>query len=224
MPIPDWPASERPREKLLQGGAATLSDAELLAVFLRVGVAGKSAVDLARELIAAFGSLTGLLAAGRAELGSVRGIGSAKYAQLQAVFELTRRALAEELAVAPGLESPQAVRDYLRLSLAQRPYEVFLCLFLDARHRLLAAEELFRGTLTQTAVHPREVARQALAHNAAAVIVAHNHPSGNPAPSQADLAMTKALAHSLSLIDVHVLDHFIVAGNTTYSMAEHRLL
>ncbi|MBO4121521.1 DNA repair protein RadC [Cupriavidus gilardii] len=224
MPIPDWPASERPREKLLQAGAAALSDAELLAVFLRVGVPGKSAVDVARDLIAAFGSLTGLLAASLPELSRVRGIGTAKYAQLQAVVELTRRALAEQLAMAPGLESPQAVRDYLRLSLAQRPYEVFLCLFLDARNRLLAAEELFRGTLTQTSVHPREVARQALAHNAAAVIVAHNHPSGNPAPSPADLAMTKTLAHSLALIDVHVLDHFIVAGNTTYSLAEHRQL
>ncbi|TWG85796.1 DNA replication and repair protein RadC [Cupriavidus gilardii J11] len=222
MSILDWPATQRPREKLLQSGPASLSDPELLAVFLRVGTPGKSAVELAREMINRFGSLRALLAAPRAEVARIKGVGAAKYAQLQAVVELTRRALAEEMALPRGLESPESVRDYLRLSLANRPYEVFLCLFLDARNRLLAAEELFRGSLTQASVYPREVARQALAHNAASVIVAHNHPSGHPMPSQADIDITRVLARSLALIDVHLLDHFVVAGSHTYSLAEHR--
>jgi len=224
MPITDWPADERPREKLLQSGAAALSDAELLAIFLRVGVSGKNAVDLARDLIGGFGSLTKLFGATLTELAKTRGIGIAKYAQLQAVLELTRRALAEELTLPQGLDSPRAVRDYLRLSLAHRPYEVFLCLFLDARNRLLAAEELFRGTLTHTSVYPREVARQALFHNAASLIIAHNHPSGDAVPSHADLEMTRGLTRSLALLDVRVLDHFIVAGSTIYSFAERQQL
>lgn len=222
MPITDWPADERPREKLLRAGASALSDAELLAIFLRVGMAGKSAVDLGRELLVSFGSLTRLFAARPADITRMKGIGMAKLAQLQAATELTRRALAEQLALPQALDSPQAVRDYLRLSLASRPHEVFACLYLDARNRLLACEELFRGTLTQTSVYPREVAKQALAHNAAAVIVAHNHPSGNATPSEADLHMTKALSRALALIDVTVLDHFIVTADAAYSLAEHR--
>ncbi|MFJ1252425.1 DNA repair protein RadC [Cupriavidus sp. CuC1] len=221
MRITDWPSNERPREKLLSGGAATLSDAELLAVFLRVGVAGKSAIDIARELLNDFGTLSGLFAADAGQLARVKGVGGAKYAQLQAARELTRRALGEQLQLPGALDSPTAVRDYLRLSLAGLGHEVFLCLFLDARNRLLASEELFRGTLTQTSVYPREVARKALTHNAAAVIVAHNHPSGNTTPSAADLAMTRALTRSLALIDVQVLDHFIVAGSNIHSFAEH---
>lgn len=221
MPITDWPADERPREKLLLNGAASLSDAELLAVFLRVGVAGKTAVDLARELLRGFGSLSRLFGADAQALARVRGMGRAKYAQLQAALELTRRALAEDLRLATDLSSPQAVRDYLRLSIAHLPYEVFMCLFLDARNRLLASEELFRGTLTHTSVYPREVARHALMHNAAAVIVAHNHPSGTATPSRSDLDMTRSLARALALVDVQVLDHFIVTSSTAYSLAEH---
>lgn len=222
MPITDWPADERPREKLLLNGAASLSDAELLAVFLRVGVAGKTAVDLARELLQGFGSLSRLFGADAQALARVRGMGRAKYAQLQAALELTRRALAEDLRLATDLSSPQAVRDYLRLSIAHLPYEVFMCLFLDARNRLLASEELFRGTLTHTSVYPREVARHALMHNAAAVIVAHNHPSGTATPSRSDLDMTRSLARALALVDVQVLDHFIVTSSTAYSLAEHQ--
>lgn len=221
MRITDWPSSERPREKLLCNGAAALSDAELLAVFLRVGVAGKSAVDLARELLNRFGTLSSLFSADVGQLAGVKGVGSAKYVQLQAAQELTRRALAEQLALSGVLNSPTAVRDYLRLTLAGLTHEVFLCLFLDARNGLLASEELFRGTLTQTSVYPREVARKALAHNAAAVIVAHNHPSGNAMPSSADLIMTRALSRSLALIDVQVLDHFVVAGSSIHSFSEH---
>lgn len=221
MRITDWPSKERPREKLLCSGAAALSDAELLAVFLRVGVAEKSAVDLACELFNHFGSLSSLLSAGAGQLAGIKGIGSAKYAQLQAAQELTRRALAEQLQLPGALNSPTAVRNYLRLTLARLPHEVFHCLFLDARNGLLASEELFRGTLTHTSVNPREVARKALSHNAAAVIVAHNHPSGNATPSPADLAMTRALCRSLALIDVQVLDHFVVAGSSIHSFSEH---
>lgn len=224
MSIADWPVSERPREKLLHGGPAALSDAELLAVFLRAGVAGKSALDLARDMIGDFGSLTRLLAATTDQLSRFKGMGNAKFAQLQAAQELTRRALAEEMTLRPSLTSIDTVRDYLRLTLAHRPYEVFYCLFLDARNRLLAAEELFRGSLTHTSVHPREVARQALMHNAAAVIVAHNHPSGHVQPSAADIEMTRVLVSALGLIDVNVLDHIVVAGNTTFSLAQHGLL
>lgn len=224
MPIPDWPACQRPREKLLQAGATALSDPELLAVFLRVGMPGKSAVELARDMLTEYGSLRALLAAPLAELARVKGIGAAKYAQLHAVAELARRVLAEAVAAPRGLQSPEAVRDYLRLSLAHRPYEVFMCLFLDARNGLLAAEELFRGSLTQASVYPREVARRALALNAASVIAAHNHPSGHAQPSQADLTLTRVLKQALELIDVHLLDHFVVTAAEAYSMAEHREL
>ena len=224
MAITDWPEGERPREKLLQKGAAALSDAELLAIFLRTGVTGKSAVDLARELITRFGSLTQLFAAGEADFCETHGMGQAKYAQLQAVLEMSRRALQEEMQRGDVLNSPRAVRDYLRLLLGGRQQEVFLALFLDTQHRVIASEELFHGTLSQTSVYPREVVKRALAHNAAAVILAHNHPSGVAEPSQADQLLTAALKQALGLVDVRVLDHFIVAGGQTLSFAEKGLI
>lgn len=225
MAITDWPEAERPREKLLTLGAAALSDAELLALFLRVGVRGKSAVDLARDMLTRFGSLTRMFAASEQELASIPGIGSAKYAQLQAVLEMSKRALAEDLKSGAAMDSPGRVRDYLRLHLGNRPYEVFMALMLDNGNRLIAAEELFRGTLHQTAVYPREVVKSALAHNAAAVIFAHNHPSGEPEPSRADENLTSALKQALGLVDIRVLDHFVVAGNRPpTSFAERGLL
>lgn len=221
MAITDWPEDERPRERLLMRGAAALSDAELLAIFLRVGMRGKSAVDLGRELIARFGSLHRLFSAPLDEFAAVPGMGAAKYAQLQAVLEMSRRALGERLGARELLSSPQAVRDYLRLTLAALPHEVFFALWLDAQNRLVAGETLFRGTLTQTSVYPREVVKRALAHNAAAVILAHNHPSGLAEPSAADLALTQALKEALNLVDVRLLDHFIVAGTAPpLSLAE----
>jgi DNA repair protein RadC len=225
MAITDWPEAERPRERLLARGAAALSDAELLAIFLRVGVKGKSAVDLARQLIAHFGSLTRLFAATRGECGGIAGFGPAKFAQLQAVLELARRALAEEIGQGEAFAKPAAVRDYLRLYLAGLAHEVFFALWLDAQNRLIAAEELFRGTLTQTSVYPREVVKQALAHNAAAVVLAHNHPSGLAEASAADELLTRELKRALALVDVRVLDHFIVAGPAQpLSFAERGLL
>jgi len=225
MAITDWPEDERPRERLLRQGAAVLSDAELLAIFLRVGIKGKSAVDLARELLARFGSLNRLFAATAPELSAVPGMGEAKYAQIQAVLEMSRRALGETLAEPAAFSSPGAVRDYLRLRLGNEPREVFLALWLDAQNRLLACDELFQGTLSQTAVYPREVVKTALARNAAAVILAHNHPSGVAEPSRADEHLTQALKQSLGLVDVRVLDHFIVAGNSLpLSFAERGLL
>ena len=221
MSITNWPACERPREKLQESGAAALSDAELLAVFLRVGATGKSAVELARDLLIRFGSLTRLFSADARAILDIRGMGVAKYTQLQVVPELARRMLAESLQLPRGLDSPAAVRSYLRLTLAPLAYEVFVCLFLDTRNRMIATEELFRGTLNQTAVYPREVARRALAHNAASVIVAHNHPSGCCAPSQSDMQMTRMLGRALELIDVRLLDHFVVAGTHVHSFAEH---
>ena len=221
MAITDWPEEERPRERLLAQGAGVLSDAELLAIFLRVGMKGKSAVDLGRELINRFGSLNRLFAASMAEFAAVPGMGEAKYAQLQAVLEMAKRALGEQLSARELLSSPQAVRDYLRLTLGGLPHEVFLAMWLDAQNRLIATEELFRGTLTQTSVYPREVVKRALAQNAAAVILAHNHPSGVAEPSAADVSLTKVLKDALNLVDVRLLDHFIVAGTTPpLSLAE----
>ncbi|MBL8398063.1 MAG: DNA repair protein RadC [Candidatus Accumulibacter sp.] len=225
MAISDWPEDERPRERLLGHGAAALSDAELLAIFLRVGTRGKSAVDLGRDLIVRFGSLNGLFAATLDEFSTVPGLGRAKYAQLQAVLEMSRRSLAEDLQQRSAFSSPETVRDYLRLHLAGLAHEVFFALWLDAQHRLLAAEELFRGTLTQTSVYPREVVKRALAHNAAAVVLAHNHPSGVAEPSRADESLTHELKQVLALVDVRVLDHFIVAGQSPpLSFAERGLL
>lgn len=224
MGIADWPLLERPRERLLAQGAGSLSDAELVAVCLRSGMRGKSAVDLARELIAGFGGVAGLLAADQASLRKVRGLGTAKAAQLAAVLELARRSLRDDLKSGNALTSPGAVRDYLRLVLAGRPHEVFVCIYLDAQHRVTATAELFRGTLTQTSVYPREVVKAALAANAAAVIFAHNHPSGVAQPSQADELLTRQLKEALALVEVKVLDHFIIAGNQALSFAERGLL
>jgi len=224
MSITDWPMQERPRERLLAQGAASLADAELLAILLRNGIRGKTAVDVARELLGRFGSVSGLLQAESAKLVRTPGLGTAKLAQLQAALELARRALKEELSTRDALSSPRAVRDYLRLSLAGRDHEVFVALLLDAQHRVTAFEELFRGTLTQTSVYPREVVKCALRHNAAAVIFAHNHPSGIAEPSHADEILTRSLKAALALVDVQVLDHFIVAGTRTMSFAERGLL
>lgn len=226
MAITDWPEGERPRERLLALGPQALSDAELLAIYLRVGVRGKSAVDLARELLQRFnGQLGTLVEASLDELASVSGIGTAKAAQLKASFELARRALTQEMAVRDSFTSPTKVRDWLRLKLASRANEVFMALWLDAQNRLLKADELFTGTLTQTSVYPREVVKAALAHNAAAVILAHNHPSGVAEPSRADEMLTRALKDALAMVDVKLLDHFIVAGNTPpLSFAERGLL
>ena len=224
MGIGQWPLRERPRERLLLHGAAALSDAELLALIVRTGVAGKSALDIARDALARFGGIAGLLAAPASELSTVRGLGPARSAVLASVVELARRSLAEEAAECDALVSPQAVRDYLRLSLAARPYEVFLGLFLDSQNRVVAAEELFRGTLAQTSVYPREVVKAALARNAAAMIFAHNHPSGVAEPSRADELLTQALKQALALVDIRTLDHFVVAGGRLTSFAERGLL
>jgi DNA repair protein RadC len=223
MAITDWPLQERPRERLLAQGSASLADAELLAILLRTGVKGKSAVDLARQLLARFGSVSALLEAGPASLADIPGLGQAKLAQLQAALELARRALREDLSSRDALSSPRAVRDYLRLVLSGREHEVFVVLLLDAQHRVIANEELFRGTLTQTSVYPREVVKCALRHNCAAVIFAHNHPSGVAEPSHADELLTRSLKAALALVDVQVLDHFIVAGTRTLSFAERGL-
>ena len=220
MAITDWPEGERPREKLIQRGAASLSDAELLAIFLRTGVVGKSAVDLARELLNRFGNLTQLFAASEEAFCEMNGMGPAKYVQLQAVLEMSRRALQEEMRSGDALNSPAAVRSYLQLLLRGREQEVFMVIFLDAQHRVIASEEMFHGTLTQTSVYPREVVKRALALNAAAVIFAHNHPSGVAEPSQSDRLLTDTLKQALQLVDVRVLDHFIVAGAGCLSFAE----
>ena len=224
LPIRDWPARERPRERLLAHGAAALSDAELLSLLVRTGMPGRSALDLARDLLARFGGLAALFAAPASEVAAVRGFGAARYAVLASVVELARRSLAEEAAGRDALASPEAVRDYLRLLLGGRPYEVFVGLFLDSQHRMLAAEELFRGTLAQTSVYPREVVKAALARNAAAMIFAHNHPSGVAEPSRADELLTQALKAALALVDVRTLDHFVVAGGRLTSFAERGLL
>ena len=225
MSITDWPVGERPRERLLARGAAALSDAELLAIFLRVGVKGKSAVDLARELIGRFGSLNHLFAASQDDFSAIPGMGPAKYAQLQAVLEMSRRALAEAMKQSNAMSTPGVVRDYLRLHLAGLAHEVFFALWLDAQNHLITSEELFRGTLTQTSVYPREVVKKALWHNAAAVVLAHNHPSGVCEPSSADEFLTRELKQALALVDVRVLDHFIVAGQSQpLSFAERGLI
>ncbi len=221
MSIRDWPAAERPREKLLAHGSASLSDAELLAIFLRTGVSGKSAVDLARHLLNEFGSLRALLEADLEAFCRQLGLGPAKFSQLQAVLEMGRRHLAERLRRDSALESPQAVRDYLKSLLRHEPHEVFGCLFMDSKHRMLAFEVLFRGSIDSASVYPRQVVKRALAHNAAAVIFCHNHPSGICEPSQADRTLTQRLTEALDLIEVRVLDHFIVGDGEPLSMVEY---
>ena len=222
MAISDWPLAERPRERLLAEGAGALSDAELLAVLLRTGLPGKSAVDLARDLLKKYKGIAPMLAAG--DLESIRGLGPAKRAQFAAAIELSRRALHEQMEKRDALTSPGAVRDYLRLSLSRREEEAFVCIWLDAQHKVVGTEEAFRGTLTQTSVYPREIVKKALARNAAAVIFAHNHPSGVAQPSQSDELLTRNLREALALVEVKVLDHFIVAGNQAISFAERGLL
>jgi DNA repair protein RadC len=221
MSISNWPIHQRPRERLIREGPQALSDAELLAVFLRVGVRGKNAVELAGDLVRHFGSLQALLRASLKDFTDVPGLGPAKYAQLNAVIELARRAISDEMMSGESMCSPQAAKEYLRLAMAGRPYESFHVLFLDVRNRLIAARELFRGTLTHTSVYPREVVREALARNAASVMLAHNHPSGLPDPSEADVLLTRSLVQALALVDVRILDHFVVAGHRVHSFAEN---
>ncbi|PQO94719.1 hypothetical protein C5614_19240 [Massilia phosphatilytica] len=221
MSIEDWPEQTRPRERLVREGAQALSDPELLALLLRVGVRGKSAVELGRDILQHFGSLHGLFGATLNDCSEVHGLGMAKYAQLQAVMELARRAIAEQLQAGEAFGSPELVKRYLRIKLGGQRHESFVVLFLDVKNRLIADRELFRGTLTQTSVYPREVVIEALDYNAASVILAHNHPSGLPEPSEADLRLTGALVKALSLVDIRVLDHFIVAGPLVHSFAEH---
>jgi len=221
MSIRDWPAAERPREKLLEQGAVSLSDAELLAIFLRTGVRGYSAVDLARHLLGRFGGLRGLLEADGERFNKEFGLGPAKFAQLQAVMEMSRRHLADRLRRGSALQSPRAVKDYLKAQLRHEPHEVFACLFLDTKHRLLGFEALFRGSIDSASVYPRQVVKRALAHNAAALILCHNHPSGVSEPSQADLHLTQRLKEALALIEVRLLDHFIIGDGEPLSMVEH---
>ncbi len=224
MAITDWPAQERPREKLLRSGAKSLSDAELLAIFLRTGTRGRSALDLARDLLKEFGGLQPLLAADRENFCAMPGLGDAKFCQLQAVLEMAHRHLGESLARNDVLTSPEATRRYLRTRLQSYPHEVFACLFLDNRHRVIAFEELFQGTIDGASVYPREVLRRCLHHNAAAVIFAHNHPSGVAEPSRADAHITRRLREALSLVDIRVLDHIVIGHDQCVSLAERGML
>jgi DNA repair protein RadC len=224
MSIKHWAADDRPREKLLKRGPAALTDAELLAIFLRTGTHGKSAVDLARELLTDFGSLKALLNADQARFCQGNGLGEAKYSQLQAVLEMARRHFKEILQRGDALTSPDITRAYLSAQLRGYSYEVFACLFLDNQNRVIEWVELFRGTLDAASVYPREVARLALQHNAAAVIFAHNHPSGVCEPSQSDKLITVKLKQALGLFDIRVLDHFIIGDGEPYSFAEHGLI
>ena len=224
MPINHWPSAERPREKLLQRGSNALSDAELLAILLRTGVTGKSAVDLARDMLNSFGGLRQLLEANQQDFCKIKGMGTAKYVQFQAVLEIGRRHLEAHLERDDPVTSPQHTRHYLITRLRHYHHEVFAALFLDNRHRVITYEELFRGTINGASVHPREVVKRVLAHNAAALILAHNHPSGVAEPSAADRSLTKQLIKTLALVDVRILDHFIIGDGEAYSFAEHGLI
>lgn len=224
MLIKDLPADLRPREKLLAHGPQALADAELLALLLRTGYKGTPVLQLSQQLLDAFGGVAGLLAADAAALGRVKGLGPAKRAEVAALLEIARRSLRQQLAERPVFDEPQKVKDYLSLHLARHPHEVFAVVFLDSQHRLLAMEELFRGTLSQTSVYPREVVKRAMAHNAAAVVLAHNHPSGVAEPSRADELLTRSLAAALQLVDVRVLDHIVVGRGSAVSFAERGLL
>ena len=224
MSICHWPEAERPREKLLSQGAHVLSDAELLAIFLRTGVKGKSAVDLARDLLIDFGGLRQLLECSHQDFCAAHGLGRAKYAQLQAVLEMARRHLQAELETGNLLESPDAVRSFLSSKLRHQKREIFSCLFLDNKHRVIRYEELFQGTINAAAVYPREVASRALLLNAAAVIFAHNHPSGVAEPSDSDIRITEQLCRAMDVIEVRVLDHMVVGNREVVSFAERGLL
>ena len=223
MAITDWAIEDRPREKLLNKGAEALTDAELLAIFLRTGIKGKSAVDLARDLITDNGGLSPLLSANEEQFCKSKGLGQAKYVQMQAVVEMSKRYLEEKLERGEVMSNASTVKNYLKARLQQYPFEVFSCLFLDNKHRVIQYEELFRGTIDSASVHPREVVRRVLHHNAAAVILAHNHPSGIAEPSQSDKQITNKLVQALELIDVRVLDHLIV-GDEVVSFAERGLM
>ncbi len=224
MTIRDWPEQERPREKLLTKGAAYLSDAELLAIFLRTGTKGASALDLARSLLKHFGGLRGILESGAKEFCLQRGLGPSKYAQLQAVQELAQRHLLESLQREDALTNAARSRHYVKSKLRACHREVFLCLFLDSQHRVIAQEELFQGTIDSATVYPREVLNRAFYHKAAAMIFAHNHPSGVAEPSEADIAITRRLKTALELVDIKTLDHLVVGDGTVISMAERGLL
>ncbi|MGD8642530.1 MAG: DNA repair protein RadC [Gammaproteobacteria bacterium] len=220
MAIADWPVHERPREKMLLRGAGALSDAELLAIFLRTGVKGKSAVDLARELLIRFGSLRGLLEADRQTFCDSPGLGEAKYIQLQATVEMSRRYLAEKIQRGDALQNPDDTRQYLMAQMRDHRQEVFACLYLDNRHRVISFDEMFYGTINMASVHPREIVQRALKHNASAVILSHNHPSGVAEPSTADIELTKQLQKALALVEVRVLDHVVVGDGSSVSFAE----
>jgi DNA repair protein RadC len=224
MPLKDLPAEMRPREKLLARGAGALGDIELLALLLRTGLPGQGVFELSAQVLREFGGFAGLLQTDAAALQRIKGLGPAKRAEVAAVMEMARRALVQPLRNAPVFDAPQKVKDYLALHLGQRAQEVFAVLFLDGQHRLIEFEILFHGTLTQTSVYPREIVRQALKHNAGAVILAHNHPSGVAEPSRADEQLTQALKCALQLVDVRVLDHLVVGQGTVLSFAERGLL
>ena len=224
MAIRDWPKDERPREKLLALGAAALSDAELLAILLRNGSAGRSAVDVARDVLKHFQSLRRLIAADRSRFCAQRGLGLARFAELQAAVEISRRQLTEALRSGPSLASPRATRDFLIARLRDLEHEVFCVLYLDNRHRLIHFEELFRGTIDGASVHPREIVKQSLQWNSAAVIVAHNHPSGIAEPSQADELITQRVKQALAVVDIRLLDHIIIGDGTSVSLAERGIL
>jgi DNA repair protein RadC len=224
MSITDWPVTERPREKLIQKGPDFLSDAELLAIFLRTGCKGKSAVDLSREVLKQFNGLRGLLAADRKSFCQAKGLGDAKFTQLQAVLEMSRRFLSETLVKGQSFNHASTVKDFLLTQLRHQQREIFATLFMDNQHHLLAYENLFEGTINCAHVHPREVVKRCLHHNAAAVIFAHNHPSGIAEPSSSDEHITKELCRVLEILDIRVLDHMIVGDNTVLSFAERGLL
>jgi len=224
MPLKDLPAEMRPREKLLARGAASLSDVELLALLLRTGLPGRGVFDMAEQVLAEFDGFAGLLRAQAGDLKRIKGLGPAKRAEIAAVIEMARRALAQPLRQRPVFDAPQKVKEYVALHLGARVQEVFAVLFLDGQHRLIELEVLFQGTLTQTSVYPREVVRQAMKHNAGAVILAHNHPSGVAEPSRADEHLTQTLKSALQLVDVRVLDHLVVGQGTVVSFAERGLL
>ena len=223
MAITDWAVEDRPRDKLLNKGAEALTDAELLAIFLRTGIKGKSAVDLARDLLSESGGLAPLLSADEKSFCQGKGLGQAKFVQMQAVVEMSRRYLEENIKRGDAMNNVADVKKYLKSRLQQYPFEVFACLFLDNKHRVIEYEELFRGTIDAASVHPREIVRRVLHHNAAAIVLAHNHPSGVAEPSKADNAITQKIKDALEMIDVRVLDHFVI-GDNVVSFAERGLL